>query len=812
MRRLPWMQVVAYALLALAVAATALAFAMLHAWESPVIPGAAPGYRYLALGYRRATGNDFSGIASLTMVQLRPLLPPGFGMGSTFVNVIDLAPQLHGAFVKLDGELVVGDILQALHVRPLLGRLITLDDQRHGAAVVLLSQHEARRLFGHARDALGKPIYTRQGFELRVIGVMPDDFHGAFGVIGDGAVNVWIPYTLMEPLDLGHWPKGMPKADMVKSMPFLGPAPLLSVPDGVSDAQLTVDLQRLLHNAHGVKIPRDVSGFVTAQPYSPFPSIQQTLQRRIRLALGLAAATLGLAAVNLLVVDWLVWLRRRSTFQIERVLGARRGYLLKRFALRTALSLLGMMVLSAALIAGAAVLLKHVAGDDYGTVLNLRSLLPVLAWALPLLVLVVAVAQGLPLGLLLARESLGVERVATATASDRWAGAAMIGVEVLLAALLSVASAWSIAQAWHSTHADLGFLDRPATVVATEMAGSWTGTTGLSGAAYRLALDRVENAVRAVAPGVPVGFGPVIVRGNSTVFPSTVMAGKRITSACTVGATDGWLLATGARILAGRVFDAGKVEKNAVLIDAQVARALFGSSRAAVGGTLGFQGAKGLDRVVGVVAPIDLHGADQPACPLVINSPRSNPYEVEDNGATLAIGRALDAGGRAQLRDQLAAVFARAGFKLKVTSVRTTDQERTWLAQQQIHQAHVFVVIALFAWAVALSGIFAQLRLFLAMRKRLTAIRSALGAGQLRLCREVVLGTLALAAAGVLLALLAAPWVAAQFAFLSGAQVAAFGAATWIALGVLLLAVFAVVHFPARRAARAEPAESLHEL
>ena len=68
------------------------------------------------------------------------------------------------------------------------------------------------------------------------------------------------------------------------------------------------------------------------------------------------------------------------------------------------------------------------------------------------------------------------------------------------------------------------------------------------------------------------------------------------------------------------------------------------------------------------------------------------------------------------------------------------------------------------------------------------------------------------ASGGVLLALLAAPWLAAQFAFLSGAQVAAFGAATWIALSVLLLAVFAVVHFPARRAARAEPAESLHEL
>ncbi|WP_297926604.1 hypothetical protein [Metallibacterium sp.] len=64
------------------------------------------------------------------------------------------------------------------------------------------------------------------------------------------------------------------------------------------------------------------------------------------------------------------------------------------------------------------------------------------------------------------------------------------------------------------------------------------------------------------------------------------------------------------------------------------------------------------------------------------------------------------------------------------------------------------------------------------------------------------------------LAVTLALWAASRLAqrFLSGAQVAPFGWATWIALAVLLLAVFLVAYFPARRAARAEPAESLHEL
>ena len=812
MRRLPWMQIAAYALLALAVAATALAFALLHTWDSPRIPGAGPGYRYLALGYRRPTGEDFAGISSITMARLHTILPPDFGLGSAFGNDVTIGTKPHGASSKLHAELVVGDFLQALHVHPLMGRLISTEDQRHGAPVAMLSQREARRLFGHARDAIGRAIFTAQGFELRVVGVLPEAFQGGMGVSVNGPIDLWVPYTLLEPLNSGHWSKGMPTVDMVKAMPFMGPSPLLSLPDAVSDAQLAVDLQRLMRNAHALSLPHDVTAFVVTRPYSPFPAMQRTLNRRIRLSLALAAATLGLAAINLLVVSWLAWLRRHRTLWFERVLGARQGYLVGRFVRRTAWSLLAMLTTSAALIVGFVLLLRHFQGSDYGSVLALHRLLPILLWALPLLVLVVVLAQAFPLAALLARESIDEERVATATRSDRRAGMALIVVEVLLAALLSIASSWSISRGWQSIHADLGFLDRPVTLLETRQAGFSMGVVSNSDAAFRLAMGKVVAAAQAIAPGVPVGFGPALQREADFDHPGPVSAGKRVTSACVVSATTGWLQAIGAHVLAGQSFDIGKVDDGDVLIDAQVARLLFGSPRAAVGNTIRFQNESGSMRVIGVVATLHLHGSFRPACPLVLQDMRSTPYELLGNYATLAVGRALDAGGRAQLRDRIDVALRQQALRLKVSTVRTTTQEREWLAQQQIEQARVFALIALFAWAIALSGVAAHLRLFLAMRKRLTAIRSALGAGPLRLYREVVLGTLALAAAGVLLALLAAPWLAAQFAFLSGAQVAAFGAATWVALAVLLLAVFAVVHFPARRAARAEPAESLHEL
>jgi ABC-type antimicrobial peptide transport system permease subunit len=178
----------------------------------------------------------------------------------------------------------------------------------------------------------------------------------------------------------------------------------------------------------------------------------------------------------------------------------------------------------------------------------------------------------------------------------------------------------------------------------------------------------------------------------------------------------------------------------------------------------------------------------------------------------MLIGRNLNSGERGELRSRLNAAFVQAGLRLKILSIRTTNQERAWLAQKQIDQARILGAIALFAWAVALSGVFVQLRLFLAMRRHLAAIYAALGAGPCHLYGSVMATALAMSLTGIILSLLFIPWVARQFAFLSGATVSPYAASTWIALVLLLLAVGAVVHGPARRAACADPAESLHEL
>jgi hypothetical protein len=800
------LSVVTHGVFGVAIAASALSLAMLQAWQSPTIPGAAPGYHYLALGYRRANGIHYSGLLSEQVFELEPLLPPGFGLGMAFGSRIALGTRPQGPFTRENAVTLIGGYLNALHVQPLVGRLISAGEQRRGAAVTLISEPLAQRLFGSPQSAVGRSVFTRHGFELRVIGVMPQAFRGGLGDIGHTRANLWVPYTVMVAVLLGRWPKGLPKPDMVAALPILGPAALLSVPRRITATQLALTLRRLRKSAAGI-LPPDVKGFVTHRPYSPFPAIERARARRIRLAMAIAFGTLAIAALNLLVVAWLVWLRRRATLRIERVLGARRAYLLKRFALDALASLVFVLAVSFALVAGAVLVLRRFA-PRYAGVLTRAALAPTLSWLIPVLALVVVLAKVLPLAVLLRREALETERMATLTQADRSASATLIGLEVMLAALLTVAASWSISYAWRIHQTPLGFLARPATLMAMRWAGPNLAIRH-AGPQARLALDRISGVTHALAPGAAVGIGPTIESSHGFEFPRAVRAGKTVTSACTAVASTGWLRAVGAHLQAGQLFPSGRSDGGAVLIDTQVARTLFGSPGAALGRTL--QVARRPERVIGVLAPMHLRGGAQPACPLVVEDLRAHLGQML-NPSTLAIGAALPPGERELLRHRFMQVLTQSGLSVQVEPPKSTRAERAWLASPESAQARLFAGIALFAWIVALSGVFAQLRLFLVTRKRVRAIHAALGASPRWMYRRVLGATLALAASGMALTLLVLPWLARQFEFLSGAQASPYGAASGIAFMILWAAVAAVAHGPARLAAREAPAESLHEL
>ena len=809
-----WSSWGAYALLALAIAATTLAFAVLQAWDSPSIPGAAPGYRYLALGYQRAHGDDYASLNSGTLVKLLPKLPSSWRLGIGFSQHVALGLRPGKNLPRLKIAMVYGDYLQALHLHPLAGRLIDLREQQDGAPVIVLSVTLARRWFGSVPAAVGRSVYDTHGLALRVIGVLPADFAGTDGLDSRKPTQGWIPGPLMTLISVGKWPfpKGkFPTGDLLSRMTMMGPAPLLSVPDAISRPQLRAQLAQLYAQSVAV-LPKDLTGLATAAPYSIFPTVQRQYAQRMRLFFGLTFATLILAAVNVLVLQWLRYLQRRGTLRLERVLGARRGYLLRRYAWSSLLVAAGLGIGALLLVALGALLLRHLA-PNLDVVLTAHALLRPLLGLLPPLVLLVALAQALPMFVLLARERLDSAQRVSGARGDRAFGSVLLAGEIALGALMSVLAAWAIGYAWRSTHQRIGFLDRPATIVQVAQSGNLDVLLAhVDPAKNRLQLQQVLRLLAGGQTSTPAGIGPAILPNFGFDFPKTVSAGTRSASVCNEEVTPGWLQAGGVRIIAGQGFATAHAQPDTVLLGARLAASLFGSAQAAVGRNVTERGNKKPRRVIGVVAPVYLHGTRRDGCPVLFADLRDNNFGLLGDPHSLIVGARLDSGHRAALRQHLTAFFAREHLGLAIRSIRGTTQTRDWLAAQQITQSRVFTAIALFAWGIVLSGIFALLRLYLAQRRRLLAIESALGATPSRTYFSVVLGTLAVAGIGAIIALLLLPWLATQYALLSGAQVAPFGVATWIALAVLLLAVFTVAHFPARRAARAEPAQSLHEL
>ncbi|EQD29737.1 membrane protein, partial [mine drainage metagenome] len=430
-----------------------------------------------------------------------------------------------------------GDYLQALHLRPLAGRLITLRDQSTGAPVIVLSQGLAQRWFGGTAAAIGRVVYDSHGLALHVIGVLPIAFTGIEGVFSSHLVQAWVPGPLMLLLSNGSWPTDngkLPKGGLLKYGPVQvqGLAPLLSVPADVGAPQLRSELVRVFAGLRNDR-PADEQGFAWTTPYSLFPPAFSLIARRISLFLGLSIAALVLATVNVLVLRWLGYLRRRNTLQLMRVLGARRGWLLRRLLWRGLATALALLLGTALLVTLGVLLLRRLAGM-LGPVLTVHALLAPLARILPIVVLLVTLVELLPLLVLLGRERLDGARTVSGTSGDRAFGAALLAAEVLLGTVMSVLAAWAIGYAWHAAHERLGVLDRPATFVDLKTVGNVFSAVAHPDlhAAQALLQNTLDTAAQVVPVGRALGFGPQIRPGVGSGMPRAISAGTQVIGAC----------------------------------------------------------------------------------------------------------------------------------------------------------------------------------------------------------------------------------------------------------------------------------------
>ncbi|HEX7318352.1 MAG TPA: ABC transporter permease [Pyrinomonadaceae bacterium] len=91
---------------------------------------------------------------------------------------------------QITGAVATGDIFKVLGTRPLIGRLLTPEDEKPGGSpVVVISQGLWQRRFGGDTGIVGRLIKL-DGVEREIVGVTPADFR--FDFITD-AVDFWTP-------------------------------------------------------------------------------------------------------------------------------------------------------------------------------------------------------------------------------------------------------------------------------------------------------------------------------------------------------------------------------------------------------------------------------------------------------------------------------------------------------------------------------------------------------------------------------------------------------------------------------------------
>ena len=156
-------------------------------------------------GYTQDSDGDFALFSWEAYRNFREHAPEFTDLAALQAGNAALGVRRAGSQAPVDtrnGEYVSGNFFRTLGVQPWIGRLMTDDDDREGAApVAVMSYHIWTDKYGSDPSVVGAS-YQINGHAFTVIGVAPPGFFGA-KLDGGGMPDIWIPVTT-EPLLAGE--------------------------------------------------------------------------------------------------------------------------------------------------------------------------------------------------------------------------------------------------------------------------------------------------------------------------------------------------------------------------------------------------------------------------------------------------------------------------------------------------------------------------------------------------------------------------------------------------------------------------------
>jgi macrolide transport system ATP-binding/permease protein len=696
------------------------------------------------------------------------------------------------------GELVTGNLFRVLGVRPLLGRLLTEDDDRapRGQPVAVISYALWQRKFKGDRGVVGQPLQVGTRL-LTIVGVTPRDYRGSMVGLG---LHVFVPLRMQPDL----LPMGNLLDRVDRDNHWL--MTLGRVKPGVSFEQARASV-KLLNDQLKRQYPNEsLNEHARLVPLSQSPyGAQAVLLPVFTVSMVMVGLVLLVACANLSNILLARAMARRQEVAVRLAMGASRWRVIRQLLTESILlSVLG----------GVAALLLSLWASQFFGGLEIPLQYPVVVNAsvdgLVLLFTTLASAMcGVAFGLMPAWQSSQLALVSMLTDSRStppfrrsWLRSGLLVAQVAVSLALLVAAVLVVRSQTRAAHADVGFASAGVNLFAIDLAQSgYDAKTGP--ALYRDILREVSATPGVQSASLALQL-PLLVVGMMTrgveVDDYTPGPGEDMNFGYNI-VSERYFETLRIPVARGRAFeprDSADAEKVALVNEPFARRYLRG--RDAIGRTVRVAG--DAYRVVGVVRAIKYVSVTEEPRPYVY-VPLAQFYTPQ---ATLHVRTARDA---AAAQNDVRAAVRRVDGALPLFDVRTL-QSQVDVSMGAFAIATLFLSAAGFqALLLAAIGIYGVVAFSVAHRTREIGVRMALGATPARVLR-LVMGqgvglTMIGVALGLVMALVSTRLLRELLYQIDPRDPLTFSAA---AAGLLVVAIVAC-WVPARRALRIDPIRAL---